>query len=519
MSQTPDSTPPANKLPLDPTKLTPEQAQAIWKTASTALWKRGELKFLFHDTQVKIWEAYQACKSRKFFLLCSRRLGKSFMLFALAFGTAIKKPNARVLFLAPTGKQALKIISDTGSQVLESCPADLKPHFDKQAKEYTFKNGSIVRVAGLNNENYSDLRGGTSDLVIIDECAEVDNLKFVVDSIAMPTLMTTRGRLILATTPAASPAHDSAKMYETLAGIEATARFELRDAPHVDRETKIEYLMEAGETREDAEAYLNGDDAALKTTTAQREYAVQFVTDASKAVLPGFFRAKKNIVREWPRPEKFDPYISIDPGFEDKTAIIAGYWDFLNAKLVIEGERLIHRGDTLTIVKELKELEVELGYFEPTRYIDPDARLAADLRRMHGIHVQNAIKKNALVGVNMINNDIAQGALIIHPNCKHLIRQCEGAVWNNQASDFARLGKIGDPENELGHFDSVAALKYLTRMVNRTRSPYPAHYYEVGGKLGLPKGTWVSPKNQKPRSLGLHSDTPLGRKLARVKKR
>ena len=34
----------------------------------------------------------------------------------------------------------------------------------------------------------------------------------------------------------------------------------------------------------------------------------------------------------------FDSYVSIDPGFKDRTGILYGYWDFTAAKLIIQDE-------------------------------------------------------------------------------------------------------------------------------------------------------------------------------------
>ena len=94
------------------TQFSPEDIQReLAKRAATALWARGNLTYKLDETQRRIKAALSSTKERKFFLLCSRRLGKSFTLVLEAFETALKKPLSRVLYLAPTGKDAADIVT------------------------------------------------------------------------------------------------------------------------------------------------------------------------------------------------------------------------------------------------------------------------------------------------------------------------------------------------------------------------------------------------------------------------
>lgn len=501
---------------MDPSALTPEQQRSVLQTAVHNLWARGDLRYLAHDTQLKIRAALESNTRRKFFLLCSRRLGKSHLLLTLAFEQAIKKPNARVLFLAPTAKQAAEIAVDIALTVLKDCPEKLRPTYLAQAKEFHFANGSIVRLKGVNGEHHQDLRGTAMDLIILDECALMDELTTIVSSVCMPMLLTTNGRLLLATTPPESPGHDSAGIYEDLCGSGSAVKFTIVDAPesHIAFATKVEYLVEAGEDPDDAAAILRGEKRAA-TTTALREYFCEFVTDASKAVIPEWARVEKECVLDRRRPDYFDAYVALDPGFEDKTGILFAYWDFLRGQLVIEDEILLHRANTQDIATAIKDMEAKLW---PNRkpYIrvcDVDLRLVADLRAMHGLEFQTARKEDSLGAINLLRTDVQAKRLIIAPWCQHTIRQFRNAIWNNKATDFARAGE-SSPD---GHYDLLAAAKYLARTVQRTHNPYPDHYFAVGGALGPPEGSWISPKRRKKKSLGLHSNTPLGRKLAGVK--
>lgn len=492
--------------------LDPEVARAMLKKVVAPLWQRGNLRYKLDDTQRKIKEAFSFKQERKFFLLCSRRLGKSYTLVVEAFEAALKKPHARILYLAPTGKDAADIVTDiVDGHLLPDCPEALRPDYDRQQKVYSFRNGSTIRFRGVNGEHAENLRGGAADLVILDECGTMDDLSYVVSSVVMPMTLTTGGRILLATTPPRTPGHDSVAIYEELAGKGATIKFTLLDNPRVPAEVKAEFLREAGEVDTEIPQILSG---AMKprTTTALREYWCEIVTDASSAVLPEFTdEAEKQIVKTVDRPAYFDGYVAMDPGFQDRTAILYGYWDFRRAKLVIEDESLLHRASTLDIADELKRRERELwGERDPyIRVSDVDLRLVADLWERHRIQFVTAEKQDSLGAINLVRNMVQARELEISPKCVHLIRQMHNAVWNNKATDFARAGgKSPD-----GHFDLVAALKYLCRSINRHKNPFPAgHGYSYD-----PNG-FRSPRSSTSEvGLGLMSNTPFTRRLVRAR--
>jgi len=491
------------------------RAEAAFKAAVAELWNRGRLEYKFHDTQLLIDQAIDRGLGRQFFLLCSRRLGKSFMLFGKCVMLGIRKPGARILYLAPWAKDAADIANDLAAQILEDCPPHLRPTYNAQAKEFHFKNGSIIRLKGVNGEHARFLRGGAADLIVLDECGIMDNLKDVIQSVCLPMTMTTGGRILLATTPAATPGHYSTDLYETLAGKGAAVKFTMRDAPHIPHETKAEFLLEAGETPEHVPAILAGE-RLPEGTTALREYFCEFVTDADSAVLPEFRRLKPQIVQRVEVPTYRDRYVSMDPGFKDRTGILFGYWDFLAARLVVEDELLLHHATTNEIADAIRAKEQELwNGAEPFKRIsDVDLRLIADLGRYHHLRFEKTRKEDSLGAINLVRNMLQNGQIIIDPRCRNLIRQCENAIWNTKATDFARPE---DSKSEDGHFDLVAALKYKVRMLAPKKNPYPDSHYAPGGALGPPTGSWISPKLARPKPATLHGNTPIGRMFSKRK--
>ena len=56
--------------------------------------------------------------------------------------------------------------------------------------------------------------------------------------------------------------------------------------------------------------------------------------------------------------------------------------------------------------------------------------------------------------------------IVIHPRCTHLIATLISARFNKQRTDFARVEGIG-------HCDSLAALMYWNRSIDRVTNPFP----------------------------------------------
>lgn len=495
--------------------LSPEERTAAYAQITGQLWETGRLRYKLHETQLKIYEAIQANTHRRHFVCCSRRLGKTYMLVALAFETALQKPGARILFLAPQGKDAKEISVDIAAKILEDCPPEIRPEFNGQDKEYRFKNGSIIRHKGTNGDQAQFLRGGAADLVIMDEAGMMDNLQQVLNSVVEPMTLTTKGRIIIATTPSMSPGHECAAIYERFASLGCVSQFTLRDAPHIAHEEKYRSLLNAGEKADRIDRILDGT-LEPETTTAQREYFCEWVTDASAAVVREFdAEARAEIVVQHPRPHHFDAYTAMDPGMRDRTGILFAYWDFLQAKLVIEDEALLTGPPTSKIASVIKEREhATWGFREPyIRVSDVDPRLIADLWELHRLRFQRARKEDSLGAVNLMRNDVLTRTLVINPRCVNLIRQLKNATWNKAATDFAR------PQSEQaidGHYDLVAALKYLCRTVVRNKNPYPANWRQT--QHG--PNAWISPKSNTTgdrKKLGLFQNTPVGRRLAGLK--
>lgn len=406
---------------------------------------------------MEIYQKIKSSKQRKFVINCSRRLGKSYLLCVIAMETAMQRPGAQVRFAAATAKALRKIIIPIFRQIISDCPPEIAPEFKSMDSLFQFENGAQIHLAGADKGNADNLRGTAADLCIVDEAGFISELDYLVGDVLAPQLLYAKdGKIIIASTPPESPAHDFVRYLIESEINGACAQKTIFDNPFL---TKKDIDIIADEC------------GGYDTTRFKREYLAQVVTEETYAVIPEFQDAEKDIVQEVPRPPMFHFYTVGDLGFKDATAFAIGYYNFEKAKIVIEDEIVLHAPTSRTIAEAIKEKEKALYGVIPVyqRFADGDLITLGDISVEHGVTI-GAVKKDVLEAqVNTLRMDVIKRNLIIHPRCKTIINHLKYGIWNKARTGFDRSG-------EFFHFDALAALIYFVRHVNRHVSPYPKFY-------------------------------------------
>jgi len=190
-----------------------------------------------------------------------------------------------------------------------------------------------------------------------------------------------------------------------------------------------------------------------------------------------------------------DTYVSLDIGFRDLSVALFGWWDYENAKLIIEDEIVLAGSEATTdnIAKRITDKEYELWKHTVVhkRICDTDPRLIEDLKKISNLHFRPTKKDNKEAQVNQANIMIARNQIIIHPRCKTLILHMRYGIWNDARTQFART-------KALGHCDAVDALLYMIRNVDRGNNPIteqPLSYGQI----------WHGESNDKIVSDGVNS--------------
>lgn len=439
-------------------KISPEEASQI-------LWQEGILHWLLHDGQKSLYDSYIECKEKTIVWNCSRRFGKSFTLCIIAIETCLKKPNSLIKYCCAKQVDAKGIIRPLIREILVSCPQELRPTFKTQERAWVFPNGSRIELSGLDNGRAESIRGGSCDLAIIDEAGLVSDLDYIVSSIIMPTTVTTKGKIILASTPPKSYTHPFVS-YVNRARIEGNLVTKtIYDNP----------LIDANELQKIIEQYGGRDSVAFK-----REFLCFIVKDENYAIIPEFTEAlKRTIVTEWPRAPFYDCYVSMDLGLKDLTVVLFAWYDFVSGKIIVEDEFVINgqKFNTLSLAEGIKRKE-ETNFTDKItgeqrvpylRVSDNNLIVINDLWVLHGIRFLPTRKDDADAALNNLKIMLQNEKIIINPRCKTLIMHLEAGVWNKNKTSFERSG-------EGGHFDAIDSLKYLIRNVDLNKNPYPAGY-------------------------------------------
>lgn len=452
------------------------------RDAIYTLWRRGVLKWKLHEVQKKMYGSIIEYDKEITTITCARRLGKSFLMCILAAEQCLKEPNSIVKYVCPRQKMVETIIRPIMNDIFSDCPPEMKPEFKTNAKMYLFPNGSQIQMAGTDNGHHESLRGGKSNLWIVDEAGFCDDLKYVVNTILAPTADTTGGRGILASTPSTTPDHEFiTEFVEPNELNDELIKYTIYDNPMMTEE-KIQKIIDRYPGKAQDQEFL-------------REYMCEVVIDEEKAVVPEFGPVIQNkCIREWPRPPFFDSYVSMDIGFDDLTVVLFAYYDFKNATTVVEDEYYI-KGPSLrtdVLAKAIKQKEDSLytsivsGEFKPPYLRIADNNnliLLNDLSFKHNIVFTPTAKDDKEAALNNLRLKIAAAKIIIHPRCRVLIHHLKNATWDKNRKKYEKspAAKLTLEDGSMlmvpaGHYDAVDALIYLMRNVQEQKNPYPAGY-------------------------------------------
>ena len=438
------------------------------KDAVRELWTRGILIHKLHPVQRKMLTSYIANNKKTTVISCARRLGKSFLLCVLASERCMQHPKSIVKYLCPTKKQVKIVIQPIMDELFKDCPPEMKPEFKYNDYMYVFPNGSQIQLAGSDGGHHESLRGGASDLWIVDEAGFCDNLRYVVNSILTPTTLTTGGRGILASTPSLSPDHDFIEHFLKPAEFkEELIKYTIHDNP----------LITKTELQEVIDSFPLGE----KDPEFRREYLCDVIQSSDSTIIPEFTdEIQLDIVKEVTRPPFYDAYVGMDIGARDLTVVLFGFYDFKNGAIIIEDE-LIQDGMSLLLDKFAQSIKKkEEGLWTNTlsgEYKAPYLRVADNnnlimlnqLSYDHNITFIPTAKDQKDAAIANVRMRIANKQLIIHPRCKTLIYHLRNGTWNKQKTSFSR-------SPDAGHYDAIDALIYLVRNVQTTKNPYPAGY-------------------------------------------
>jgi hypothetical protein len=375
------------------------------------------------------------CASRFRVAACGRRFGKSYLSIN-EMAKYARHPNRRILYVAPTYRQAKTVIWDELKTQL------IQRNWAKKINESDLSirliNNSIITVRST--DSYDNLRGGKYDFIVLDECGDIHNQAWY--SVLRPTLSDTGGHALFIGSPKGRNWFYDLWIQAGNTEDWSSFQFTTLDGGNVPQEE-----IEAAKRD-------------LDVKTFEAEYLAQFVTDTS-VIFYSFTE------------ENIKPYTDLLP---DIGALHIGI-DFnvnpMSAVVCVKGKDWLHVIDEIEIYSsDTNELAQEIrrryGY-QRQILVYPDASGAKRTTNSPGIsdHIilQNAGFKlqvdptnppvaEAIASVNaLFCNTMGQRRLFIDPKCRKL-REC---ILKYSYKSGTRI-----PDKESGWDHMADSLRYVS---------------------------------------------------------
>lgn len=472
--------------------------------------------YKLRNIQKKIRQEWVKAKviCQKHYIECTRRVGKSTFLLILLSEFAIKVPGSKAGFYAPVKEGLRDYIVPIIEKAFAGCPEDLRPRLDSHLT-LTFPNGSTIIFRGSNNQQHRVRRGNDLQIAAIDEARDVDDLDNLIDSVVIPSLFTSSGRLLISSTPADTEDHPLHAIKQAAEKEGWYSHYTILDANRYDPEDfPMDRIKLWQKETTDKVAW-------------EREYMARWVKDPTKVIIPEWDDKCIQKIEHDDHFPFYHKYTSMDLGVRDKTAAIFGYYDFLKAKLIIESEFAIKDSEVRTdkIAERITAAERALNYQLIHDYKDPRYKgmamsekvyrriadnnnplLVNDLNSLYGLDFFATRKDELPAMINLVREFAKDGRILIDPSCVELIGCLRNAIWDLHKKELAR-SKV------YGHFDALMALVYLVRNIDTATNPIPKHFGKSWATHAIPQGSNEVPTaaNELARIFNVRTDNQKSR--------
>ena len=440
-----------------------------------AAWREHNLNHLLVPIQLEINNAIKAeLKDKIWTLNCSRRVGKTRGTLIYCFERLIARPNTKIFFCSAYEKHLKRHITPEVREILATCPNDMRP---KQRGEsyFEFPNGSSMELIGLDLKA-EGLRGNKANIIVIDEASQVKDLNYVVRNLAIATTSKQHDpKIILMSTPHPRDPenHFKAMFFRHRDELKKNYfQFTIHDST-MHNEDDVEELCREYPNRE-------------KSIEWQTEYLCKFVIDENLKVIPEWETKYELNPEEYRKYIDDDQtykyhhkYVSIDPGYKDKTSILFGFYIHPLALLIIQDEiTTTTQENTVSQIADMikvKEKELWGDHKVHQRTSDNnDPRFLDELERL-GVYFSKVRKDDKDVMVNGFRDLVRRGRVRVNSTCRFLLGCLENGVWKSTGvkREYAR-------SDTYGHYDALDSIIYMIRTIDLNRNPVPPNLEDMG---------------------------------------
>lgn len=366
-------------------------------------------------------------KSRFKSACCSRRAGKSIGAACYFFEVGLQRPGVAMLYLAPTLKQAKRILWKPLKDIAKERGIACK--FNDSEFTVTFENGSILYLSGAKDATeVSKYLGYPLALVIIDESqAYRAYLQELVDDVLSPTLYDYNGSVALIGTPGPVPA---GFFYEITKNDRwANHHWTMFQNPHL----KIKSGRDPMElVLEDCERM----GLTLDSPRIQRNAYGRWVVDSDSLV---FRYAPHNHFADLPDAKQWQYTIGVDLGWSDADAIAVIGWNELGPQVYLVEEWIRAKSGITELATELQRL---VGIYEPLGIVMDTAglgtKIAEECRRRFALPIEATKKSEKFAHIELLNDAMRRGHFLAKNNSR-FAQDCYLVEWDRNKSTGDRL--------------------------------------------------------------------------------
>lgn len=400
------------------TLLDPELIEELLERGAECLGTRGQQQLVLRSAFPE-QRGFIDDPARLKTLFCTRRAAKSFTAGLYMVWTALNFPGSNCLFVGLTRQTANDIIDKDILQVINR-KFDLGMELNKASLTYSFPNGSIIRVTGVDasEDEMNKLLGKKYKLVCIDEGSLYTiNLRQFVYGILGPAMADERGTICLFGT---SSNFTQGLFFDITNGKEpgwSIHRWSAHQNPYIDWQAQLD------EIKANRPLY-------METPQFRQWYLNEWVIETDKLVYK--FNPERNLFQDRPHPTSsgWHYVLSCDLGWEDDNAIVlSAYHDHEPILYVLKTFKQSHMTFDQVAAK-LQEFLNDKAHPVNSVIIDGANKQGVETMRMRtDILFEYADKLGKVDHIEILNGDLIQGKIRIHTSCHELIDEMAGLVW------------------------------------------------------------------------------------------
>jgi len=356
-------------------------------------------------------------------LHCTRRAAKSYTAGLYMVETCLKYPDSNCLFIGLTRQSALDIIDKDILQVINR-KHSLGMELNKASLTYTFPNGSIIRVGGVDTseDEMNKLFGKKYKLVCVDEGSLYTvNMRHLIYDVLGPAMADEEGTICFFGTSSNMTQglffDITFALGKTMEAGWSVHRWSAHQNPFINWQKQLD------EIAKNRPLY-------METPQFRQWYLNEWVIETDKLVYK--FHPDKNLFRDLPYPQSkgWSYVLSCDLGWEDDTAIVlSAYHENDPCFYVLKTFAQKHMTFDM-VERKLLEFLSDKRYPCNSVIIDGANKQGVETMTMRSnILFEYADKLGKSDHIEIMNGDLIQGKVKIHQDEHDLIDEMMALVW------------------------------------------------------------------------------------------